>query len=56
MNAPATVKFWAELAHKNGADDSIVGAALAQVEVMKEWQAQNGNKVPDMPVTDIPAE
>lgn len=49
VSAPATVRYWAQMAERSGASPAIVGAARNQADAMQRWQAQNGHKVPDMP-------
>jgi hypothetical protein len=50
MVGPSAVETWALLADMAGADASIVAAARAQVERMREWQRSGNYKVPDMPL------
>ena len=47
--APATVEAWANLAELAGASKLIQDRARAHAQAMREWQAANGPKVPDMP-------
>jgi len=47
--APGVVEMWALAAYNAGADDNIVQLAYEQAQLMRKWQVQHGNKVPDMP-------
>lgn len=47
--APQVVEIWAMAAHNAGASDNIVQHAYAHAERMRDWQAEHGAKVPDMP-------
>lgn len=50
---PEAVAYYAGLAEKAGADPELVGAVLAHAGRMKEWQAKNGAKVPDVDVKEL---
>ena len=47
--APQVVERWAFLAHKIGASNDIVDAAMGQAKEMRRWQLEHKHKVPDMP-------
>jgi len=47
--APFVVEEWALIAHSRGADDDIVQHAYEHARLMRQWQAEHGGKIPDMP-------
>ena len=47
--APDVVEFWAAKAHEAGADSRIVDAARQHALRMRQWQAEHGSKIPDLP-------
>lgn len=47
--APDTVRNWALIAEKHGADPEIVRRARAHADRMEVWQGHGACKVPDLP-------
>lgn len=49
VNAPATLRFWADRAAENGSDPEIVDLVLNHAQEMERWQDEHTAKVPDLP-------
>jgi len=47
--APFAVLEWAFQAEHHGANQIIVESAKKQAQLMRDWQTQQGMKIPDMP-------
>lgn len=45
---PEVVEFWAAKALQVGADIRMVDAARQQASRMRQWQAENSAKIPDL--------
>lgn len=50
-HGPAVLEFWASLVLKEAPTSGkpIAEKALAQAQAMRDWQAENGRKSPDLP-------
>lgn len=47
--APFAVLEWAFQAERHGANRIMVESAKKQAQLMRDWQTQQGMKIPDMP-------
>ena len=45
--APATLEFWADELSSRGGDAATVNHVHAWADLMRRWQAEHGNKIPD---------
>ena len=48
-HAPEVVAYWASLVLRDGGDRRIADRAMAQARAMRDWQAEHGRKVADLP-------
>lgn len=47
--APVVLQFWAQRLRLAGGEPATVQRVLAHAQLMRDWQKENGSKVPDCP-------